>query len=143
MAILDAFAVERGNKVNRMTMLSSLIYKIDIVKMNGNKLHEGDKALYINERYNQFTAIIKKIIRERQSLRRFCKIFDVLVDVRGKDEECTCIYFGYSGKVCLKKHVKYELFDEMFNDDEIKEESIDPSFDEGRSKNHQGKNGDL
>lgn len=122
-AIIDAFAVDKGNKVKRSTLLGSLIYKLDIVKIEGNKLHEGDRALYINERYNQFTAVIKKIHGERKSNRRFCKVFDVLVDARGKEVECICIYFGFCGKVCLKRNVKYELFDDIYND-EIEKEAI-------------------
>ena len=129
MAILDLLAVDKGNKVNRLSMLGSLIYKLDIVKMEGNKIHEGDKALYINEHYNQFTAIIKKIHGERASNRKFCKVFDVLADVRGRDEECTCIYFGISGKVCLKKNIKYELFDDIFNDE--KEENFNAPINKG------------
>lgn len=121
MAILDIIANGTYKKAERQYMLASLIYKIEPVLITGARLSPGDKTIYINERYKIFAGVVKEIRGEIKSVKDFYKTFDIILDVRGDFIPCYCLYFGHSGKVCVKKGFKYELFDDVVNDyeDEI------------------------
>jgi hypothetical protein len=133
-AIMDVLGTSTTKRMSRISMFGSLIYKLDAARVDSAKIKEGDKAIYINDKYSHFTAVLKKIYGELKSAKSYFKVFDVLVDMRGVDERCYCVYFGASCRVCLKKNIKYDLFDDVV--DEGDEKTIAPQEDEGRDDGH-------
>jgi hypothetical protein len=138
---MDVLGSSTTKRMSRLSMFGSLIYKLESVHVDGIKIKEGDKAIYINDKYSHFTAVLKKIYGEIKSAKSYFKVYDVLVDIRGVDEMCYCVYFGASCRICLKKNVKYDLFDDVV--DERDEKTIAPRESEGRDGGHGPANGHI